>query len=207
MTNENKMPVRFYGNSPKIEKSLMLDEHTSRKLAAIIIYSGDIEYYLELAIWRLKNIDPKGIRPVTDSKNISDLIKLFEGCAPEATEKHKVHWISTWCKAARSAYLIRNNIAHGLTVPMETQISFMRNPRWHGQERKRPFGDFWCDPHTLDFTADSFATLRRMIGTLAMTKQTLDDIGNKTALRALNEARSILGEFAQRAYNPTVEKY
>ena len=207
MNTENTMPVRIYGNSPEVEKSLMLDEHTSRKLAAIIIYSGDIEYYLELAIWRLKNIDPKGTRPFTDAKNITDLIKVFEDCAPETADERKLHWINTWSIATRSAFIIRNNIAHGLTLPIDTQISFMRNGRWHRQERKRPFGDFWCDPHTLDFTADSFATLRRMIGSLAVTKQTVDEVGNKLAVKALNEARSILGEFAQRAYNPSFEKY
>ena len=207
MTRENKMPVRLYGNSPKIEESLMLDAHTSRKLAAIIIYSGDIEYYLELAIRKLKDIDPKGIRPITDAKNITDLIKLFEDCAPVTLGNLKPHWINTWSAAARSAFTIRNNIAHGLTVPIETKITFMRNPRWHGQQRKRPFGDFWCDSYTLDFTADSFATLRRMIGTLATKEKSLEDIGSKEALKALNEAKSILGEFAQRAYNPSVEKY
>lgn len=83
----------------------------------------------------------------------------------------------------------------------------MRNPRWHGEVRKREFGDFWCDPYSLDMTADSFATLRRMIASIAITERTIDEVGQGIAIKALNEASSVLGEFSQRAYNPSCEKY
>lgn len=207
MIHENNMPIRLYGNSPKVEQALKLDEHTSRKIAAIIIYSGDIEYFLELAIWKLKAIDPKGLRPITDAKNVTDLIKLFESCAPDTPNDIKPHWIHTWAKAARSAYIIRNTIAHGVSNNMGETITFMRNPRWHGEVRKREFGDFWCDSNSLDMTADSFATLRRMVASIAITERTINEIGQGIAIKALNEASSVLGEFAQRAYNPSFEKY
>lgn len=153
MKHENTMPVRLYGNSPAIEASMELDPHTCRKLTAIIIYCGNIEYHLERAIWKLAAIDPKGIRPKTDSKPITKLIEMFEALTPEMEKEYPPHWMRTWCKATRSGFTIRNNIAHGVTSKLGDPISFMRNPRYEGELRNREHGSFWCNPSTLDFTA------------------------------------------------------
>lgn len=115
--------------------------------------------------------------------------------------------LETWCKAARSGFIIRHNIAHGVSFKMETTLVFSRNPRWHGEVRRREFGDLWCEPNTLDLIRESFATLLRVIGTIAQDRKPLPEIANASALRALREARSILGEFADRFYNPSFEKY
>ena len=202
MVRENKMAVRLYGNSPQIEEYFGLDVLTCRKITAIIIYSGNIEYYLERAIWRLKNVEPEGTRPETDTKNITKLLSMFQSLAPESDHAYRPHWIVTWCKAAKSAFDIRNNIAHGFAHLRGETMTFMRNPRWEGEERKRAFGDFWCQTAELEMTADSFATLVRMIMEVERNQKSLAEIGNQDALRALNEAKSILGEFSDPNFVP-----
>ena len=84
---------------------------------------------------------------------------------------------------------------------------FSRNLRWHGELRRREFGDLWCEPDTLDLIRESFATLLCVIGTIAQDRKSLSEVANPQALRALREARSILGEFADRFYNPSFKKY
>ena len=73
--------------------------------------------------------------------------------------------------------------------------------------RKREYGDLWCEPYVLDMIRDSLATLFRIVVAIAKNDQPLEDIAEPLALKALNESRSILGEFADQFYNPSFEKY
>ena len=38
-----------------------------------------------------------------------------------------------WYCAARSGFVIRNNIAHGVAVKLGDTLMYMRNQRWHGE--------------------------------------------------------------------------
>ena len=90
---------------------------------------------------------------------------------------------------------------------MGATLVLSRNPRWHGEIRKREFSDLWCEPYTLDLIRESFATLLRIIIAIAKGEGPLVETASPLALRAVREARSILGEFADRFYNPSFEKY
>ncbi|MFM2410143.1 MAG: hypothetical protein RL481_971, partial [Pseudomonadota bacterium] len=158
-------------------------------------------------IWALEGIDPKGIRPKTDGKPISELIAMLECRTEEELEPNVRQMLTNWCAAARSGFIIRHNVAHGLSFKMEKTLVFSRNPRWQGEVRGREFSDLWCDTGTLDMIRDSFATLLRVIGTLAQDRKPPLEIARPQVMRALREARSILGEFADRFYNPSFEKY
>jgi len=116
-------------------------------------------------------------------------------------------FLQTWSKAARSGFRIRHNIAHGVSFKMEKSLVFSRNPRWHGELRKREYGDLWCEPYILDLIRESFATLLRVIGAIATTDRSLNDIASPLAQSAVRQARSILGEFADQFYNPSLGKY
>ncbi|CTQ50724.1 hypothetical protein JDO7802_02751 [Jannaschia donghaensis] len=202
-----KQPAKQYGRASLMDKTLGLDEITAPKVASIIVHAGNIEHHLERAIWILEKIEPKGIRPKTDLKPITNLISMLEKYAETVPEDDVRTFLQTWSKATRSGFIIRHNIAHGVSFKMEKSLVFSRNPRWHGELRKREFGDLWCEPYVLDLIRESFATLLRIIAAIATTDRSLGDIASPLAQSAVREARSILGEFADQFYNPSFEKY
>ncbi|MCF3932867.1 hypothetical protein L1787_05490 [Acuticoccus sp. M5D2P5] len=198
--------VKAYGRLDLLEASWNLSEFCCKKIASIITMSGSIEYYAERSIWTLENIEPRGQRPNTDAKQITELIGRIEGVAAQKSGNER-ELLKLWCDGAYSAFIVRNNICHGVAVKLGGSIAFMRNPQWHGEMRRREFGDFWVDENSLDLVADSFASLLRVISGIECAKLTLNEVATPAALRALSEARSILGEFGSRDYNPGFEKY
>lgn len=202
-----KMAVTEYGMTHLLESNWGLLPSNSLKIAMIIVCCGSIEYYTERAIWKCQNITPEGIRPDTDSKPITKLIAKFEDFSNTLIEDHDKRFLKQWCSAARSGFLIRNNIAYGVAIKMDKTPAFMRNPRWHGEIRGRSFGDFWADDQTLDLVCDSLAVLLRIIVKVEKGELTLREIATPLASRALRESYSILGEFSSQDYNPEFEKY
>lgn len=203
----SRQPAHAFGRADQLDAVLGMDDHAARKLASIIVFAANIEYHLERALWVLEKIDPKGLRPATDAKPISALIAMLESHAAAVTDETVRDLLENWCQAARSGFSLRHDIAHGVSLKMETTLVFSRNPRWQGEVRKRDFSDLWCDPHTLDMIRASMATLLRIIGTIAQHKKPVAEIATPLALSALRESRSILGEYADRFYNPSFEKY
>ncbi len=199
--------TREFGRADRIDEVLGLEGIVAQKLASIITFAGSIEYHMEKAIWSLEGIDPKGVRPATDAKPVTMLIAMLETSASGLRDDDVRGLLEIWCQAARSGYIIRHNVAHGVAFKVESTLVFSRNPRWHGEIRKREFGDLWCDTYTLDLIRESFATLLRIILTIAKDSRPLADVASPLSLRAVREARSILGEFADQFYNPGFEKY
>ena len=196
-----------YGNADLAQQRLGLSPSVGQKIAAIITFSGAIEYYLERALWKLMKIDPKGIKPDTDGKMISDLIAMLEQFAASIAFGDERLLLEEWCTAARSGFIIRNNIVHGLPIRPGETLAYMRNLKWHGEIRKREFGDLWAEEGTLDLVREAMAVLLRIIHQLTGDNVSLKDIGSPLALKALVMARSVLGEFASQNYNPSYEKY
>lgn len=196
-----------YGNADLEQRRLGLSPSVGQKIAAIVTFSGSIEHYLERALWKLKKTDPHGIRPDTDSKMISDLIAMLESFAATLSLGDERLLLEGWCAAARSGFVVRHNVVHGLPVRLGDKLGYMRNPRWHGEIRKREFGDFWAEEGTLDLVREAMAVLLRIIHQLAGDDVSLKDIASPLALKALVMARSVLGEFASQNYNPSYEKY
>jgi hypothetical protein len=195
-----------YGRADLIQELLGLSPAIGQKIAAIITFAGSIEYHLERALWRLRRIDPKGIKPDTDARMITDLIAMLETFASSLAGDEKA-LLEGWCKSARDGFTIRHNIAHGVPMKYPKTLAFARNPRWHGETRKREFGDFWADEPTLDLVREAMAVLLRIVIQLSRDDVSLSEIASPLALKALRTARSVLGEFASQDYNPTFEKY
>ena len=202
-----KQSTREFGRADQIDEALGLDGIIGPKLASIIIFAANIEYHLEQAIWSLNCIDPKGMRPETDAKPVADLIAMLEDYASGVRDDDVRGLLETWCQAARSGYFIRHNVAHGVAFQVERTLVLSRNPRWHGEIRKRELGNLWCDAYTLDLIRESFATLLRIVLSIANDDRPLTEIASPLSRRTVREARSILGEFADRFYNPSFEKY
>ncbi|MEH6714287.1 hypothetical protein [Parasphingorhabdus flavimaris] len=199
--------MQNYGRANLIQSHLGLTPEIGMKVAAIISFAGAIEHFLERALWRLRGIDPNGTKPDTDAKMISDLISMFEKFGEDLADSDHRAFIVSWCAAAKSGFLIRNNIAHGVPMKIGETLAYMRNPRWEGEVRKRNFGDFWADLPTLDLVREAMAVLYRSITLLSKEDASLADVITDEAKQAVNTARSVLGEFASQSYNPSFEKY
>lgn len=196
-----------FGGAHLFEEKWGLNLQTGQKVASIIAFSGAIEYYLERAIWKLQGLDPKGRRPFTDAEPITKMIDiLFETISLLPSKDLKI-MLETWCSACKSGFIIRNNIAHGVPMKIGNTLIFCRNPRWHGEQRKREFGDFWADEHTLSMVCEAFAVLLRVIAEVEKNGQSEKITEQPIVMMALKEANSMLGEFASQSYNPGFEKY
>lgn len=202
-----KQPTREFGQADLIDAALGLTDFVGPKLASIIVFAGSIEYHLERAIWVLDGINPEGIRPATDGKQITGLIAMLEKHVASVTDKDARNLLEIWCEAARAGFTIRHNIAHGVSFAIDSTLVFSRNPRWHGEMRKREFGNLWCEPYVLDMIRESFATLLRIIVGVSRNDAPVSRIATPLSHQAAREARSILGEFADQCYNPNYEKY
>jgi hypothetical protein len=207
ITSMKTPAFKEYGQSSQIEQNWRLEPLISQKIAALVTYTGSIEYYLERAIWKFKGIEPKGIKPETDAKSISQMIKNLSEFSESLEVTKEINFIQHWCEAVASGFVIRNNIVHGVAIVLGDTLSYSRNPRWHGEERKREFGDFWADLSTLEMVCESFAVLLRIIVKIERGEEVIGDIASPLALKALQQSRSILGEFSSQHYNPSFEKY
>ncbi len=197
-------PAWDFGDPDRLDHVLGLDSEIARMIASIIIYFSNIEYYLERAIWALKRINPRGIRPETDGKPITELINILENHASTISDENARSFLTCWCRAARLGAVARNNIAHGVTTRLGDTVIANRNPSWDGEKRNRNFDDLWCEPSTLELIRVSLATLLRAIHTVA---ESAAHSTSPLAFRAVKEAAAILSELSDRSYNPRFEKY
>jgi len=195
-----------YGRANAIDSAIALTDLTSRQIASIVLYWGNIENFTEQVIWKLNGDDLKSKRPTTDAKPFIGLLEMLEKHALELLTSEDQKFIGKWCEAARNGCTIRNTIVHSTTLSIDGVLVLMRNTRSEGVKRKRPFGDLWCDTDTMEMIRQSFAVLFRIIFGV-VHREAIADIATPDALRALSVANSILGEFADRDYNPSFEKY
>ncbi len=197
-------PTRNFGRGEAIQARLGINPVSGELLAAIIIFAANIEFHLEGAIWKLRGqeLPPK---PDTD-KVITERLRLFDAEVANISNDNLRGMLEAWSKATRAGFIIRNNIVHGVTILFPSGgTMMMRNPQWGGVQRRQPFGSFSPDISVLSMTRDSFATLFRIIHALATDHP--DVLLEPLAGRAVNEARSMLGEFADHTYGPHHEKY
>jgi hypothetical protein len=199
--------MQEYGRADHLQAALGLTPEIGSKIATIISFAGAIEHFLERALWRLRGVNPKGKRPDTDAKVISDLIGMLAKFGEGLTADNQRTFIAKWCDAAKSGFVIRHNIVHGVPMKVGDTLAYMRNPQWEGEVRKREFGDFRADAYTLDLVREAMAVLYRSIALLAKDEVGLNGVATEEAVRALRTASSVLGEFASQTYNPSYEKY
>lgn len=189
-------PSYNFGRPDEVELRWGLTGNIGYQIGAIVTYAGSIEHYLERAIWRLSDYDPRGERPPTDSLEVTKLISQLETHIPGLSPDIAMI-VAEWAKAARYGAILRNNIAHGVAGNFGGVTAYMRNPRWHGESRRRTFGDTWIDHNTGDMVRGAFATLLRVVAMLAAPEVPLSKIATPQALKAVREARSMLAEFSR----------
>ncbi|NNU59089.1 hypothetical protein [Ochrobactrum soli] len=199
-------PVLSVGRPDELEGMLGLIPEVSSKIAAILIFAGNIEFRLERAIWRLQNHSPAGVRHATDSQPIMKLIDMFEAEQVSLEDDILKQLIVYWCKTARIAFEFRHSIAHGLTSRIETDVLFHRNRSWQGEIRKRPSALLWGDSESLENIRQTFAVLLRVISSVSNEKRPLESLASPERLKALQIVSSTMGEVAS-GHGPWFEKY
>ncbi len=201
--NQPYVPSRYrsaYGLTPS-----MLS-----KIGSLAVLCGNIEYWLEAAIWGLKNENVKGKHPSTDNKPVTELINQLRKCASEQDTEYFSNFIKAWCAAAEPAFHCRNSIFHGVTLSFNgSPPSFIRNPRWSGEYRKRNPASFLADEHILGLIETVYDILLRgilIIHNISKDEMFIDQIPSDFPSN-LREARSVATEISDLPAAMNHEKY
>ncbi|AZO38653.1 MAG: hypothetical protein EOS81_10540 [Mesorhizobium sp.] len=197
-----------YGQPDRLQEMQGISPEIGAKIAAIVTFGSAIEYHIERYIWHALKIPYKGVRPKTDLMKITDMIGMLERHAATLTPVNERRFLETWCKAARLAFEVRNDIVHGLPAKAGNTVIFNRNPQWHGELRRKDFSDFWAEDYALDRMRAFMAVIARIIIELQVGRFKLSEISSQDAApKAIREVMETLEELADRFYNPTFEKY
>jgi hypothetical protein len=133
-----------------------------QRIGALAVVWGVFEANLETTLWALRDEQVKGTRPSTDKTSAGDWIKElgkeWPQFPPEARE--------VLCSASLAAVDLmdyRHALMHGWMLPSPTMPTFIRNPSWNGEIRKRPSHDAHVDANLLDVALDCAWVLCRFV--------------------------------------------
>jgi len=154
-----------------------------QRLGALAVVWGVFEANLETTLWALKGEQVKGTRPSTDKTSIADWInelgKTWPRMGPAAQE--------VFCAASQAAYDLmeyRHAVMHGWMLPSPTMPTFIRNPAWNGETRKRASHDAHVDANLLDMALDCGWVLCRFV---FAARETCADPAKITKIEALKQ--------------------
>lgn len=198
-------PLYTYGRGESLQTRMGLDPETAQRLAGVIIFAAHIEQKLEEAIWHLRGGQPRGVRPDTDAKQVSQLLDMLSNIVSGMPDGPQAVMLTTWCTAMRSGIKVRNNLVHGIPINVGGAVAFLQNHPWHDVVRTRRPSDLWVDENVLALIREAFAVLLRVITGVENGDHDLPT--NDGAMRALRDAQSVLCELADSTYNPSFEKY
>jgi hypothetical protein len=186
-----------------------ITKSSQERIGAFAICWGLFESSLETAVWALQNEEVNGVRPSTDKSHVSDWIAV-QGNGnqdlPDAT--NEVLRIASIAAVDLMHY--RHALMHGTLIafPGGRSAVFQRNPRWHGEIRKRESGDAHIDDNLLDLAIVSAWTLS---GVATFTSKFSVDLASAANIEGLNEdvkrAKSYAGELRHLTALMNHEKY
>lgn len=149
-----------------------------QRLGALAVVWGMFETSLEEAIWSLRGEEIHGVRPWTDGKPISAMIDELDRDWLQLPEDARAV-IRAGARTARDLMEYRHSIFHGWLLPSPAMPAFIRNPRWHGEQRKRASHDAHVSENLLDMAIDCAWTLCQV------TRKTKAACGDQAAIPAL----------------------
>ncbi|MCR4304184.1 MAG: hypothetical protein NUV63_08190 [Gallionella sp.] len=133
-----------------------------QRIGALGIVWGVFETNLENTLWALRDEQVVGIRPSTDKTSISQWIDALAEDSPKLnTEEQDV--LRSASTAAKDLMEYRHALVHGSLIPFQTIPTFIRNPTWNGEKRKRPTSDAHVDENLLDMAIDATWILCRVV--------------------------------------------
>lgn len=165
-----------------------------QRVGALALVWGQFESNLETAVWALHGDDVAGTRPWTDRTSVSDWIK--ELGKPRSQFPVPAQQILQMASlAALDLMDYRHALVHGTMLPSPTMPTFIRNPAWHGEIRKRPSHDAHVDRNLLDMAIDSAWTLCQVaIATRAACVDPMKIAGVAALKTHASRARSMASE-------------
>ena len=165
-----------------------------QRVGALALVWGQFESNLETAVWALRGDDVAGTRPWTDKMSVSDWIKeLGKPRSEFSVPAQKVLQMASL--AALDLMDYRHAVVHGTMLPSSTMPTFIRNPGWHGEVRKRPSHDAHVDRNLLDMAIDSAWTLCQIVIATKMACTDPAKIAGIEILRPhVSRARSMASE-------------
>jgi hypothetical protein len=115
-------------------------------MGSFITVYGLFETTLERSLWTLREIKVEGERPFTEKMNTEAQFKMLGNGSSKLTDKCNAI-LKIAADAARDLNEYRNSLVHGylLSFGPDCVPSFMKNPRWHGEDRKKAVGDAYID--------------------------------------------------------------
>jgi hypothetical protein len=178
-----------------------------QRIGVLAVVWGIFESNLETTIWALRDDEVAGVRPWTDKTQISDWIKeLGKDWSQLPTEAQAVLHIASL--AAYDLMEYRHAVVHGWMLPSPTMPTFIRNPRWHGEERRRPSHDAHVDENLLDMAIDSAWSLCQVVFAARATCTEPAKVASLAALKPeASRARSYANELRHLTELVNDEKY
>ena len=178
-----------------------------QRLGAFIVVWSVFESNLETTLWALRREEVAGVRPSTDKMQINDWIKeLGKDWLQFSVAGQDVLRVASL--AARDLMEYRHTIMHGWMLQSPAMPSFIRNPQWHGEKRRRPSHDANIDENLLDMAIDSGWTLCRVVFDARAACAEPTKVGNLEALKQeVSRARSQASELRHLTELMNHEKY
>jgi hypothetical protein len=125
-----------------------------QRMGALGIVWGVFETNLESTLWAFHDEDVAGVRPSTDKLTVSDWIKAF-GEGSKTFDKDVQVLLQLASLTANDLMEYRHALVHGWLIPFPSGPTFIRNPHWNGELRKRESNDAHVDENLLDMAIDA----------------------------------------------------
>lgn len=165
-------------------------------IGAFVVAYGFFETGLERALWALTETNVQGVRPFTEkTPQEEQFILLGKGSHKLSTKCNAVLRVAAQVAVDLSEY--RNSLVHGylLSFGPESTPSFLKNPAWNGETRKKRQGDAYLDEPFQDLVLLAAWTLVR---TVQLAAKAMAEPEYQTALEDLEadvaRARSYASE-------------
>jgi hypothetical protein len=178
-----------------------------QRIGALAVVWGVFESNLETTLWALRREEVAGVRPSTDKTQISDWIKELGKDWPQVSaEAQDVLRVASLTACDLMEY--RHTIVHGWMSRSPIMPSFVRNPQWHGEKRKRPSHDAHVDENLLDMAIDSAWILCRVVFAARAACAEPAKVASLAALKQeVSRARSQASELRHLTELMNYEKY
>lgn len=179
----------------------------SSAFGAFAVVWGVFEANLEVTLWSMTGEAVAGICPTTDRTSVSDWITAFRNAASRFPENPRDVVVCA-ADAAENLMHYRHALLHGSIMPFPSSAVFVRNPRWHGEMRKRESNDAHVDANLLDLAIGAAWDLCTVVFAV---RRACDDASQIDALATLktaaSRARSFAGELRHLTALMNHEKY
>lgn len=190
-------------------KGLGLTSQNLGLIGAFIVAYGLFETTLERALWTLKEENVSGVRPFTERMSTGEQFELLGAGNPKLSDGCNAV-LAVAALAAEDLNEYRNSLVHGylMSFGADSTPSFMKNPAWHGTQRKKAVGDAYIDEPFQDLVLIAAWTL---FGLVRQVEQALVEPQAQARIEAMksdvDRARSYANEARHLKALMNEEKY